>query len=405
MQQSFNCMRDKAINPEHDKRRSTPRQGLVSERLKQYKDNIAMQDNETKIEGSPLVKRYNRTHFHSQPTTPTKQINEVKRRLRNPSNTSTNSDISSISDRSDFLKSPISSTDTSEARTSPVSERPQTCNSTSSQDSDGSTALDSPVKSQVTSIVIKTRSPAKTVTTSYVVKRNDKNKIRHHSEHILIPDSRDLVKPKSQTPEPMIEHSSISSGSTSPTNSAASSSPIPSLTEARTSTPTEKPPSPQPPVVKPKPKLRPKPEESISEPQPATTKSSIEPVVIISEENLPVPEEPVTPQQTSTPGAKIEEPITPDDLPPSPTDITPTSPTPPQSYSPTPPQSDSPTPPPPPPPRTTAKLGSDKAAPSEEKSISSYIQLNTLSDRIFKKSLRRGLEFTLLVVGKYNSLY
>ena len=32
--------------------------------------------------------------------------------------------------------------------------------------------------------------------------------------------------------------------------------------------------------------------------------------------------------------------------------------------------------------------------------ISYYIQINTLSDRIFKKNLKRGLEFTLLVVGK-----
>ena len=32
--------------------------------------------------------------------------------------------------------------------------------------------------------------------------------------------------------------------------------------------------------------------------------------------------------------------------------------------------------------------------------ISSYLQINTLSDRIFKKNLKRGLEFTILVVGK-----
>ena len=399
MQQSFNCSRD-STRPlvEITKRKSGPKDGLVSERVKQWKENIAKQGTKEDKQqtDSPVIKRYKKQQFHSQPTTPTKPMPEINRRLRNPSVASTVSDTSSsgISDRSEILKSPISSSDASEIRTSPSSERSQPC-SASSQEPDQSLALDPPLKSHVTTITINPHSPTQsnstattnrqTIITSYSALKdsNTKDKVRYFSEGSNV---------KSSTPEA----TTVLSTNSSPFSSNTSS-PTPSESGGSTSTPTDKVTFTPPPVIKPKPKLQPKFKEMIravqqSPVEPENSRDSIEiltPVLDAREEQIysaPIAHENPTIDLTE----KVEAT---------------------QSFDTTPTQHEIPSPiqsPSPPPvqleerkPESTKPLSPSGA---DNVPISSYIQINTLSDRIFKKNLRRGLEFTLLVVGKLFNL-
>ena len=421
MQQSFNCSRD-TTRPlaEITKRRSGPKDGLVSERVKQWKENIAKQGDE-KLSDSPIVKRYKRQHFHSQPTTPTKPMPEISR-LRNPSVASTVSDTSSsgISDRSEILKSPISSSDASEVRTSPSSERSQPSYAAPGQESNHSTSLDSPSKSHVTTVTINPHSPTEnnptttsrqTITTSYAILKNSntKDKVRYFSEGSNV---------KTSSPE----NTAVLSANNSPFSSNTNS-PTPSESGGSISTPTDKITFTPPPVIKPKPKLQPKFKELIkgesSQQIAAQRQNSAEstestdstdskdgtdsieiPTPLVSDGEKGQTDNPPITQENTTIGATENVEAQTFDATPIQQEI----PSPIQSPSP------SPSPPPPPPrhvqPETIKPKPIKEIAPSAVDSvpISSYIQINTLSDRIFKKSLKRGLEFTLLVVGKLFSL-
>ncbi|KAI6653834.1 Septin-2 [Oopsacas minuta] len=381
MQQSFNCARD--IPRDLTKRKTTPPDGLVSERLKQWKENIAKEANtDFKPTNSPLIARYKRQQVHSQPTTPTKHMLDTNRRLRNTSIGSTVSDTSSsgISDRSEILKSPISSSDASEIRTSPSSDRSQPCYSVSSQESDQSLSLDSPVKSHTTTIEIprSSNSPPMTTgrksvtTTCTILKGNDtKEKVRYYSEG----SNNKPVSPVNTNKRPSIS----SLNNNSPFNSHTSS-PTPSESGTSTSTPTDKITFPPPPVIKPKPKLS-------AQSKPLT---SAEPTVQVESQEIKTSMEDVTPIEDTVydqissspiPEPPIIETINVDTAPQIPVSLPFPSPVEPKDT-------------------TIGRIKEVSSCGVDNIPISSYLQINTLSDRIFKKNLKRGLEFTILIVGE-----